>query len=110
MATLTGKRACPFCGKRIQASTFKCVYCGAFLDASEGRSIETPAGDVPTRKGNWCVPADQSRWAVAAGYLGVLALVPLGGLAFGLAALVCGTVAIRHLNRHPTLHGHGRAY
>ncbi|MBY0524142.1 MAG: hypothetical protein K2R98_12125 [Gemmataceae bacterium] len=110
MATLTGKRACPFCGKRIQATSHKCMYCGAFLEAAEGRSIEFPSDELHARKGNWWLPADQSRWAVAAGYLGVLALVPYLGLAFGLLAVMCGVMALRDLNRHPALRGQGRAY
>ena len=112
MATLTGKRACPFCGKRIQAAAYKCMFCGAFLEASEGRPAAPPVEDdepAAPGKGSWMAPADQSGWAVAAGYCGVLALLPVLGLLIGLAAIVMAIVALRQLSRHPALGGQWRA-
>lgn len=51
------------------------------------------------------LPIHRSPWAIAAGYLGLFAIIvypaPL--------ALIAGIVAVRDLRRHPEKHGMGRA-
>jgi hypothetical protein len=106
-ATAT-KKPCPFCGKRIQSSSFKCMFCGEYLSHvagwSGGDGAEAP--EVATsRQRRGLVPEGYSGWAMAVGYLGILALVPAVGLLFGLFALAAVPVAFRHLNREPNLRG-----
>lgn len=107
-ATAT-KKPCPFCGKRIQSGSFKCMFCGEFLDHvagwSGGEGSAAPPEVAPRRKGNRLLPEGYSGWAVAVGYLGLLALVPAVGLIFGLFALAAVPVAFRRLNRDPNLRG-----
>jgi hypothetical protein len=51
------------------------------------------------------LPVGRSLWAIAAGYAGLFAFIPV----FAPLALVLGIVAIWHLKRNPKLHGMGRA-
>lgn len=52
------------------------------------------------------VPVGRSGMAIAAGYLGLLSVVPF----VGPLALVAGVLALRGLKRDPKLHGAGRAW
>jgi len=106
-ATAT-KKPCPFCGKRIQSSSLKCMFCGEFLSHVAGWSgggAEAPPEVATSRKRRGLVPEGYSGWAVVLACLGVLALVPAVGLLFGLFALAAAPVAFRRLNRDPNLHG-----
>ena len=53
----------------------------------------------------WLVPVGRSGWAIAAGYAGLLSLVPF----FAPIALILAFVALSHLKKNPQLHGKGRA-
>jgi hypothetical protein len=55
------------------------------------------------------LPVGRSPWAIAAGYLGLVALVPVIGLVAGPAAIICAILAFRDMKRDPRLHGMGRA-
>jgi len=55
------------------------------------------------------IPVGRSGWAIASGYLGLIALFPLVGLPFAIGAIVTGILAIREIRRDPTKHGMGRA-
>lgn len=113
MSMLTAKKPCPFCGKRIQPSAHKCLFCGEYLDRVAGWSSAGDAvvvADGPTRsKPSWLVPEGQCTWAVAALYCGIAALVPAIGLLPGLAAILTAPLAFRALGRDPHLGGKGRA-
>ena len=52
------------------------------------------------------VPIGRSGWAIAAGYLGLLSLLPF----VGVLAVVIGVIAVRDLRKHPDKHGAGRAW
>lgn len=51
------------------------------------------------------LPVGRSGWAIAAGYAGLLSLVPV----FAPVALILGIVAVVDIRRHPHKHGMGRA-
>lgn len=55
------------------------------------------------------VPVGRSGWAIASGYLGLLAIVPLGGLGFGVLAIITGILARKAIRANPRLGGGGRA-
>jgi len=52
----------------------------------------------------WLVPVGRSGWAVAAGYCGLLSMIPV----VHLAALLFAGLGIRQLQRQPELRGWGR--
>jgi hypothetical protein len=60
-----------------------------------------PKGDAAMR---WLLPVGRSGFAIAAGYLGLLSVIPY----FSLVALAFAGLAIRDLRRHPELSGWGR--
>ncbi len=51
------------------------------------------------------IPVGRSGWAIAAGYMGLFAVLVI----FAPISLVLGIVALIHLKRRPDLHGKGRA-
>lgn len=51
------------------------------------------------------IPVGRSGWAIAAGYCGLFALIPL----FAPIALIVSIIALIHLKKRPELHGKGRA-
>jgi len=61
-------------------------------------------GDDPAVR--WLLPVGRSRWAIAAGYLGLFSLL----LVFGPLAIGAGILALREIKRKPGLHGKGRAF
>jgi hypothetical protein len=110
-ATAT-RKPCPFCGKRIQSASFKCMFCGEYLSHVAGwsggdGSVPVPEVGAPP-KSSRLVPEGYSGWAVATGFLGMLALVPYVGLLFGLLAVASAPIAFRRLNRDPHLLGKRR--
>ena len=58
-------------------------------------------GDLPS----WLLPTGRSGLAIAAGYLGLFAMVPV----FAPISLLVGILALRDLNRRPGVLGRGRA-
>jgi hypothetical protein len=92
---------CPNCGTQNQDAAAKCVACGALIQPLPPRPLsidEDPAMRI-------LLPVGRSLWAIAAGYAGLFAIIPL----FAPIALVLGILAIGHLKRNPKLHGIGRA-
>ena len=75
-----------------------CVKCGA---AAPQKNI--PNSDEALK---FIIPVGRSGWAIAAGYLGLLSLLPL----FGIFAVVTGVLAVRDIKRHPERLGLGRAW
>lgn len=53
----------------------------------------------------WLLPVGRSGWAIAAGYLGLLSLIPI----FAPFALATGIIALRDLKKNPHRTGYGRA-
>jgi hypothetical protein len=51
----------------------------------------------------------QSGFAIAAGYLGLLSMVPVVALVIGPLAIIFGFLARADLEKHPEKRGHGRA-
>ena len=91
---------CQNCGAQINDRAVVCVKCGCSVAKSVSSSVDDNAAL------RLIVPIGRSGWAIAAGYLGLLSLIPL----FGVLALVFGIIAIRDLRKHPEKHGAGRAW
>jgi len=51
------------------------------------------------------LPVGRSRWAIMAGYLGLLSFIP----GVGIIAIAAGVLAVRDIKRNPEKHGMGRA-
>ena len=60
-------------------------------------------GDDPALR--MILPVGRSGWAIAAGYLGLFAVLGI----FAPLALLAGILAVRDINAHPGKHGMGRA-
>ncbi len=80
-----------------QTQPFAAVFAGA--TSAPARSM----GDDPALR--WVLPVGRSGWAIAAGYLGLFAVLVLPAP----VALAIGIVALRDIERHPSKHGKGRA-
>ncbi len=86
---------CRKCGLQLTADAPVCSRCGA----ARG---EGPGDDAAMR---WILPVGRSPWAIAAGYLGLFALLVIPA-PFALAA---GIMAVRDIRANPSKHGMGRA-
>lgn len=98
-------KECRFCHKEILAVAKKCRYCGKYLD---GRS-NAPGRDASTID-RMLMPVGRPVSAIAAGYLALFGILPLIGLPFSIAAVVCGITALKAIQRDPQLSGAGRAW
>lgn len=75
-----------------------------------GRMPPPPANEIGQDAGmRMLLPVGRSGWAIASGYLGLLAVFPLVGVLFGLGAVITGLLAIKEINRNPQRHGMPRA-
>ncbi|NOY30229.1 MAG: DUF4190 domain-containing protein [Planctomycetes bacterium] len=94
---------CRYCGEMIKAIARKCRHCREYLD--EELRAENRAGSVASTTDRLLMPVDRPLSAIAAGYLGLLSLLPL----FGILAIAFGFYALSVLKKNPTLIGRGRA-
>ena len=82
----------------------KCRYCQEYLDDELRRMAA--AESTPNAVDRMLLPVGRPASAIAAGYLGLLSLLPV----FGVFAIITGVVALRKLKREPHLSGRGRAW
>jgi hypothetical protein len=99
-------KACPVCGEEILAVARKCRFCGEYLDAEARRLFSAK----PSAAERAMLPVGRPASAIAAGYCALIGVLPLLGLPFSIAALVCGIVALRTIKADPSLVGKGRAW
>lgn len=102
MDDVAGTKECPYCGEDIKAVAQKCRYCGEYLNDDLRRQQRQSSSTD-----RLLMPVDRPFSAIAAGYLGLFAALPLP---FGVAAIICGFWALRTINSHPELTGKGRAF
>jgi hypothetical protein len=95
---------CPYCGEMIRAIARKCRYCREYLD--EDMKAENRASASASSTDRLLMPVDRPLSAIAAGYLGLMSLLPF----FGIFAIACGVYALSVLKKNPELIGRGRAY
>jgi hypothetical protein len=94
---------CKACGSWLPDNAVTCKKCSAPTGAKAAPAAARDIGDDPMMR--MILPVGRSGYAIAAGYLGLFAvlLVPAP------LALLFGILAIRHLKRDPKKHGMGRA-
>ncbi|QEH34190.1 hypothetical protein OJF2_27250 [Aquisphaera giovannonii] len=95
-----GQKPCPYCGELVLAVARKCKYCKEYLDPELRRAELREQGLVGF------VPVNTPASAIAAGYLGLLSLIPI----FAPFALLFGIIALRTIRRNPGMGGRFRAY
>ena len=92
---------CVKCGTEVASTDVFCHQCGCRIQ-SGGVSVSN--GDESSMR--WMIPVGRPFSAIAAGYLGLLSPLPF----FGVAAVICGFVALKAIRRNPDLCGAGRAW
>ncbi len=97
---------CLRCGTLHADTEQTCPRCGGALIPSTlpaAPPVLPPLGADPVVR--MMLPVGRSGLAIAAGYLGLFALLPI----FAPVALLVGILAVRDLRHHPEKHGLGRA-
>ena len=110
---------CKQCGKEVGDREAGCTPCATPAFGSPVVSpppVAPPAiipppmvppqmSSEPDASMRWLMPVGRSGYAIAAGYLGLFALIPV----FAPFALVFGIIAVIDIKRHKEKHGMGRA-
>lgn len=94
---------CKHCGAPIAEQTVICTKCGCSV-AGTHTHLDANAGHSATTR--MLLPVGRSGWAIAAGYAGLLSLIPF----FGIFAVIFGILALNDIKAHPEKHGAGRAW
>lgn len=93
---------CQNCGAQMSDKAVFCVKCG--VAAAQKTIAASPTSDDAALR--MIIPVGRSGLSIAAGYLGLLSLIPF----VGIFALVIGIFAILDIKKHPEKHGLGRAW
>jgi len=94
---------CPKCGTRNNDFALRCIACNEDLRVASAPPRPTRLEDEPAIR--MLLPVGRSGLAIAAGYAGLFAVIPI----FSLIAILLGILAIRDIKRNPGKHGMGRA-
>ena len=93
---------CQTCGAQISDKAVVCVKCGVAVP----QKAVAPSAINEDAVLRMLIPVGRSGLAIAAGYLGLLSLLPF----VGVFALVVGLFAILDIKKHPDKLGLGRAW
>ena len=91
---------CKNCGNKLDEKAVICPKCGVSVQTKEALLD----GDNAAMR--LLLPVGRSGLAIAAGYVGLLSLVPF----VGIIAILLGIFALRDIKAHPEKHGAGRAW
>ncbi|MBO5906247.1 MAG: DUF4190 domain-containing protein [Kiritimatiellae bacterium] len=91
---------CKNCGNKIDEKAVICVKCGVPVQTKE---VLLDSDNAAMRI---LLPVGRSGLAIAAGYVGLLSLLPF----VGIVAILLGVLALRDIKSHPEKHGAGRAW
>ena len=106
--TINDTMACRFCGETIKAVAKKCRFCESILD-EEWAKTRIPEYETSTTD-KMLMPVGRPVSAIVAGYCGLFSFVPMFGLPFQVAGIICGFLALKKLKEQPHLSGAGRAW
>lgn len=113
MSEADASKSCPYCGETILAVAKKCRFCRKYLDdvlAAENAPTVHRRNSTPSAEERMLMPVGRPISAIAAGYLGLLAFIPMLGIGFGLLGVIFGTQALKAISEDPELSGKGRAW
>lgn len=107
--TLPSTKRCPYCDEQIKADATECVFCGELVGDVVPAAVQ-PKTKAPDPYERLVLPVGRPISAIAAGYCALFGILPMCGLPFSIAALVCGIVALRTIKSKPDLTGSVRAW
>ena len=98
-------KECPYCRESIRLAATKCRYCGEDLDETRRRKRSSPS-----TTDRMLLPVGRPFSAIAAGYCGLIGIMPLLGLPFAIGGVCFGFYALQVIKKDPELSGSGRAW
>jgi hypothetical protein len=99
---------CPKCGTENDNNAYRCVSCQTIIQIQPIPLASQPVNANHTGYDSdlkYILPVGRSALAVAAGYLGLLSIVP----GIGQLAILLGVLALRDIKKNPKKLGKGRA-